>query len=203
VYSTLKDRILALPEQERNARRALYTQEEWDKSWELNAFDHQLPPLGDDWTSWTVVGGRRTGKTTAGRRWMQGKMSLPNAQGLVIIHHTNHLSTVSKQFWDDLIKAGEQGNWRMTQHDQTGAYELRHNVVGDNRVLEFTTEGRVMNNNGFLGPRTNCDYLWADEILDAPTVMQFYPLTKQFCFTEPTKLPEVTIVSQAGKPRVY
>lgn len=197
MYSTLRSRIEALPDGEFAARRALYTDDEWNNSWELNAFDHQLWPMGDDWTSWTVIAGRRTGKTTAGKRWIQSKMHIPGVRLLVMVHHPNELSRVSKEFWDDIVKSGNPDSWRMKQDVNSGNYRLATQSGADVRNLEFVLESRTYQ--GFVDPH----YLWADEVTDATLVMHSYPLTKQFCFTEPVKLAEGTIVSQAGKGRVF
>jgi phage terminase large subunit-like protein len=40
--------------------------------WCLYARDDQLPPEGDDWTIWLLLGGRGSGKTRAGAEWVRG-----------------------------------------------------------------------------------------------------------------------------------
>jgi len=179
----------------------LYTDYEWQNSWELNAWPHQLPPTYSDWRSWTVVGGRGTGKTTAGVKWVESKMGIPGAKTLVILHHQKEINRIPKVFWEDLTRAGNPGNWRIQQREVgTGAsYVLVGTQSGYKTTVELWTEARVFD--GMRGGHNAFDYVWADEITDAVQVEAAFPFVTQFCFTEPVKLSADTIVSRAGKER--
>ena len=50
-------------------REILQTQA--SKEWRINALDHQQTPVGDDWTTWLILGGRGCGKTRAGAEWVR------------------------------------------------------------------------------------------------------------------------------------
>lgn len=46
-----------------------------NKEWRINALDHQIPPAGDDWTTWLILGGRGAGKTRAGAEWIRAAVN--------------------------------------------------------------------------------------------------------------------------------
>ncbi|MDE0589888.1 terminase family protein [Halocynthiibacter sp. C4] len=41
---------------------------------EFWAFPHQLPPEGEDWRTWVIMGGRGAGKTRAGAEWVRSEV---------------------------------------------------------------------------------------------------------------------------------
>lgn len=46
--------------------------------WEVWARDDQLPPAGDDWRTWLILGGRGSGKTRTGAEWIRAQaLGLP------------------------------------------------------------------------------------------------------------------------------
>ena len=47
--------------------------EELLHDWEVWARDDQLPPPGDDWRTWLILGGRGAGKTRAGAEWVRAQ----------------------------------------------------------------------------------------------------------------------------------
>jgi hypothetical protein len=66
------------------------------------------------------------------------------------------------------------------------------------RLLHIIVEQRLKD---IRLPGTDYEYVWADEIEDAPELMRQLPRVKQFVFTQPTKLPTDTILSRAGNSR--
>ncbi len=63
-----------LPESERLAwlaRMSARELEYWRLNWLFWARDDQLPPEGDGWSTWLLMGGRGAGKTRAGAEWVR------------------------------------------------------------------------------------------------------------------------------------
>lgn len=191
MFETLRQRIEALPEPEYLARRAMYSDQEWERSWALQAYPHQLPPLGDDWRAWTVIGGPGTGKTVAGMRWVEAKLENNHPCRILIVTPSGHMNNLETRVRDDLHhRRGTEWELLFTSG------EIR--VQWGTRIVRFVSEENAHRDlqGGFF------DYIWGDEIFDAQEIINRAPRTQQFCFTEPTKLPTETMLSRAGGPRV-
>lgn len=191
-YSSIRERIEALPEPERSARRLLYSDYAWEHAWELNAWPHQIPPIGDDWTSWTVLGSRAQGKTTAGFKWMEQKL-IPRSEKtmLVVLGYRKDMPRISAMFSSSITEAGLATDFTFNKKHTGDRFES----LSPKCILDIVPA--PASDGYWQFPRTNYDYIWADEISDATILMQTFPLTKQFVFTQPTKLPKQTILSLA------
>lgn len=185
MLKTKRDHISELPHEQFSARRAMYTDEEWQSLWELNAYPFQLPPEGD-WVSWTVLGGGGVGVTTAGRRWMVDKFltAEPGTNLVSIHHHMRALDDQAHLMWDELKVDPDL----QTQNDGRD-FKFRNTSRGVRLVM--------LNNNPDSWRGLDATYLWADDITDATQVRASFIRTSQFCFTRPVKLDPETIVTRA------
>lgn len=187
---TLKQEILELPPKERDARRAFYSDDEWENSWELNAFPFQIEPVFEDWTVWTILAPPRQGKTFAGEHWAWEK-------------HMEQGSNVLCIFRDRIAIEPSRDNFmRMASHpisERKTSYGKILSSLHTDSTLICTSEATVRDG-GIRG--LNIHYVWADEIRDAtPIVRELSPTVKKFLFTQPLKLCKDTVISRAGDSR--
>lgn len=197
MFESLKDRIQSLPEPERSARRAFYSNEEWYTSWELNAWPHQLPPVSDQWTSWTIIGSRRTGKTEAGYQWSKEQF-LSGNNVLGVFQHKGVLEDVTYRLWGELraLPAVENSTDFSLKGMETSAPRLKLN----GKIFSFVTVNGYNRFSRGLSP----DCIWADEVLDANIIVRdFADGKRRLLFTQPVKLDPDTMVSRAGDGRIY
>lgn len=193
-YSSIRQRVDALPEPERSSRRMLHTDWEWNNLWSLNAWDHQLPPLGDDWKAWTLIGSRRCGKTIAGYKWLSDKLFAGTGSKLLAVtRYPTGLDILREWFYADTIKFG--GSIEYKTQNRGGYTEI---TSPSGRTLHIVKERMAERDGWYTIPHRDYDYVWADEIESAPVLMDMLPRTHQFVFTGPTKLPEETLLSRAG-----
>src|SRR6478609_1392989 len=177
-FQTLRQQIEALPEPERSARRAFYTEAEWN-SWELNAFPHQLPPLSNDWMIWSITGGRRTGKTTAGVKWAANALSYNQHVG-VVTYYANQIESLVGLF--------------MREHDLRympfkGSHSVRLELKKGQGAIDIHP-WRPSDRGGMLRGH-DYTYLWGDELGDPGEIIQETDHSvMQYCFTSPARIPE-------------
>lgn len=189
-FQTLKQRIEALPEPERAARRALYSDSDWEGLWELNAYPHQIPPMDNDWKSWTVIGPPNSGKTWAGMAWVMEKfVTGTNPTTILALFHHQHAPGAAARFihGQTVVKDAALTNLQSSP-------VLYSPVMGNKIIFDIQS-------NSQRHVASNIDYVWADEIASAPDIMAVFPFVKQFVFTNPAKLPANTRISRAGEPR--
>lgn len=193
---SLKQEILSLPPEEREARRAFYSDEEWD-SWELNAYPFQLEPLSDDWTVWTIIAPRRTGKTTAGEHWALEKHQREKANVLCIFRDRKAIEPTLERF----IEALEASATDRYVKRSTPADYLQVLYNSDQGTSLICASEQMVRGDSLRG-LNRFDYVWADEVMDADVIRaRIPPPTKKFLFTQPTRLSPDTIISRAGDPR--
>ena len=190
---TLRQQIEALPEQERSRRKSFYSDDEWDVSWELNARPFQIEPPSDDWRTWTILGGRRVGKTYAGEHWAIEKYFNEYKSVLCLIGHSDQTQLTFKPMfrYADLFP----GEFDIDSSGHPHTYRIRDR---SGTVMMIGSESFYKPEN-FRGMKF--DYIWGDEIFNAQEIVDHNPLTTRFLFTEPTKLPTDTIISRAGDVR--
>ncbi len=192
-YSSIRSRVEALPEPDRSARLALHSRYEWETSWELNAWDHQRPPMHDDWQSWTVIGPRRTGSSYAGLRWMGDKLFHNTSDKLlVMLRYPQQLNDVYGFFRQNIIDFGGEEEYRISKNGDQALFKLSNGL--QTLLIMPETKNSVDRLRGL-----HYDYVWADEIEDAEELVYTLRTTKQFLFTNPTKLPRETVLSRAGE----
>lgn len=189
MFESLKSRIESLPEPERSARRALYSDDEWENLWELKAYPFQLPPAGD-WKSWTIIGGRGVGKTEAGFQWAVSEVK----KGKNVFGYLHHQNLGQKYL---LILQEEVRQQRLTEvayESRTRSIRVRDKGAGGELHLEVQSPER---GGGVY------DSVWADEIYNAAEMRNMFPMASKFVFSQPTILDPETIVSRAGDGRVF
>lgn len=187
-YPTLKTQILSLPEPERSARRRLFSDWEWENSWELNAYPHQLPPLSDDWKYWTILGSPRTGLSTAGLRWFEHLVMNHSNVTAVALFEGRHIADFHLTEFLMILPGHVKDACTIRSFDGL----LR---IGDS---SFTFRP-FLRNDPKLYP-SQYTHVWADQILDSEEVSSRFHAA-QTLFTQPTKLHPDTHLSIAGKPR--
>lgn len=186
---TIRQQIEALPEPERTARKSLYTDAEWRALWELNAFPFQLPPKGG-WDSWTVIAPPRTGKTTAGLNWVHGLVTNnPDRHTyiLIIVRLIEGRVRIAEALREKLFSSPNH-TWEYNLEMKDGTIRYRE------RDMSLEIEILPEREESWRG--LDPDYVWGDEVLDAEHIRRSFPFTKQFCFTNPTKLDSDTIVTR-------
>lgn len=160
----------------------------------VNGYGHQIPPEGDDWLSWTIVGSRKTGKTWAGIRWMQSKLTdLSRCSRILFLGPTtSHNSHTMKQMYEHLNNLLQPGLITFTRKgEEFGQFVF--NPTGSVLQARLYADNTKHNLYG-----VHYDFVWADEILNAQMIVDALPATEKFLFTEPTILPVDTVVSRAG-----
>lgn len=191
-YQSIRSRVEALPEPERSAHLALRSRSEWETSWELNAWDHQRPPLHNDWTAWTIIGPRRTGSTHAGLRWVEEKLFTDyKAKMLVMLRYPGMVDAVYGHFRQTIDSWGAGEGYRIRKSGDRAFFNLSNGL----QTLEIMPE-RSDYEDKLRG--RHFDFVWADEVEDAEKLMYNLRTTKQFVFSNPTKLPAETLLSRAG-----
>lgn len=194
---TLRQKIEALPEPERSARRAFYTDDEWEFGWDLNAYPFQIEPATDDWKIWTIIAGPGTGKSYAGEHWAWEKFFDKRANVLCLFQ--------SRESVDDHFATFFQRGEMWSGHFE---HSLRDEVYTQRHLRDVTTRNMMTCavNNARHDPSQEgviYDYIWADEVLDAEQVVDTYPRAAKFLFTQPTRLHPDTLLSRAGDGRTY
>ncbi|UDL16348.1 terminase large subunit [Microbacterium phage Zooman] len=192
---TLKQQIEALAEPQRSTRRAFYTDDEWENSWELNALPFQIEPQSDDWKIWTIIAPPKAGKTWAGEYWVKEKFFRDQKDVLCLFSSPQEVQKEAQHF------ASLTENWSgfKTYFTPEDYIQILYNQFCD-RTLVFASVD-VLRRGALRGMKP--EYLWADEIEDANEVVQNFPFTERFLFTQPTKLHPDTIISRAGDGRTY
>lgn len=195
-YSSVRSRVEALSEPERSARLRLYSEEDWDIKWELNAWPHQLAPSGDDWKAWTVIGPPGSGKTIAGYMWARSKFYDVESSYdiLAIFRHPKDVERIGRMFYRELGDRGIEKDFDLSTTYTRIRFEERNPLSRPTR-LHLVAESEVTEGTYLRG--REYDYIWADEIEDARMLMYQQPTTKQFAFTGPTRLPDDTLLSRA------
>jgi hypothetical protein len=194
---TLRQQIEALPEPERSARRAFYDDDEWNYSWELNAYPFQIEPASSDWKYWTIVAPPNSGKSYAGEYWAWNKFfNLANVlcifsgggyeMDLSFKRFMNTAELWSGHFDYDRIDGVERA---VSIRDRSSKRSLRG--MSEDAFLRGAARGMMF------------DYVWADEVFDAAEIAKEYPMAEKYLFTQPTKLHPDTIVSRAGDGRTF
>lgn len=192
---SLKQQIEALGEPERSIRRAFYTDEEWENAWELHALPFQVEPPSDDWKIWTIIAPPKTGKSWAGEHWAWEKHFRDREDVLCIF---SDLEQVKKHYhtFFQLADMWQHHDYHSTPEDYM---QILHDKT-TGRSLICASE-KVLRAGNLRGMRPK--YIWADEVENAEEVVQNFPLTERFLFTQPTKLHPDTIISRAGDGRTY
>lgn len=187
---TLKQQIEALPEPERSARRAFYSDDEWEDSWELNAYPFQIEPATEDWRVWTIIAGRKAGKSWAGEHWAWEKFFEARKNVLCIFSNDDERKDAFRTFFQlaDLW----QGHFDTTMHS---VYDIKEGT-------KLTTVTEDMWKNGKTRG-SHFDYIWADEVFAATPIVHDFPHATRFLFTEPVKPHNETIISRAGDGRSF
>lgn len=179
--------IHSLPEDQQAPQRLFFTEDEWmGRAYHpiLDRSPHQMPPTGNDWATWTVIGPPGTGKTTAGMLWLfdmfMGSAPLETVHGVVSETEFNiigaRISTLLNPHLDvSLIKSDR------------GVLEYVNDITG--AKLALTTPAHRF---GY-----DAKYLWWDDAEDAQSVVKRYSQwATHIVFTNPTKLPDDTVVSR-------
>lgn len=192
-YQSLKQRILEMPDEEQSRWRAYYSDSEWETSWELHAYPFQLPPRGH-WNSWTIIGGRGVGKTLAGMKWSVDKFT-DGHDVIGVFHHPQVLFHFFENMWKSIQQNHGFHSMEASIRQMERTAILRDHDTG--KRLTFTAESSAPPSGGRYG----YEYVWGDEVTDAGQIRQFFPLARQYVFTQPVKLDPDTIVSRAGEER--
>lgn len=195
-YTSVKTRVDALPEPERSARRSLYTDHEWATLWELNAWPHQLAPQGDDWEAWTVIGPPGTGKTVAGYMWLREKFyQTDKVLNLIgILRHPKEIQRLGALYQAEIEQRGFQDYFTYSSTFTRVRIEEKNPLTYPTR-LHLVSESEV--ESGMIRG-LKYDYVWADQVADANMIQYHMPAAKQFVFTDPARLVEATLLSQAA-----
>lgn len=192
---------MALPEEDRDVRRALYSEEEWEHAWELRSYPFQQAPPGESWKSWSVYSPPRVGATTAGLEWMLSKIFRPTIQGnapasgLIILYFDSLFEVVGGRFSAEITRI-QDPNWVWDVSSRSKAV-LTNKADGRNLTLEVSTDP------GPAREGRTPDYLWADDPTNAASIRAMFPGVRQFVFTGALHPDPDTIVSRAGDERPY
>ncbi|QIG57813.1 terminase, helicase domain [Microbacterium phage PauloDiaboli] len=198
-YSSLRSRIESLPEPERSARRKLFTTQEWH-SWKLKAYDHQLPPQGDDWKIWTMIGPPRSGATRTGFEWALDKLVYhpgPRVRVLGLMHHHKDVEYLDNRMWDELYRLWGGSRFRHQASGHAGMHAYFEDKGQPYNEVHFMSE-RAVGDHGTYARDNKFDFVWADGIRDSEEVVRSYPNAHQFIFTNPDRLHPETLYSRAN-----
>ncbi|URP22152.1 terminase large subunit [Microbacterium phage Big4] len=192
---TLKQQIEALGEPQRSIKRGFYTDDEWENSWELNALPFQIEPQSDDWKIWTIIAPPKAGKTWAGEHWSWEKFLREKSDVLCLFSTPGEVQREFKRF----VALSEE--WTIFRaHSTPEDYMQILQNQASNRTL-ICASMNVLRQGVLRGMKP--EYVWADEVEDAIEIVQNFPFTERFLFTQPTKLHPDTIISRAGDGRTY
>lgn len=192
---SLRQQIDALPEPDRSKRRAFYTDEEWEHAWELNARPFQIRPESPDSRIWSIIGGRRVGKSWAGEHYVIENYVEEHKSVLGVFYHQQAMmKSFQPLFQYTEMFAGEFE----TKREGDAIISMKDLRLGTG--LLFMTESSWAKR-GTRGQRW--DFIWGDEVTNAIPIVEQNHMTPEFLFTEPAKLHPDTLVSRAGDGRTY
>jgi phage terminase large subunit-like protein len=127
---------------------------------EFWALPHQLPPEGDDWRTWVILGGRGAGKTRAGAEWVRSMVEgdRPTDPG-----RARRVALVGETIDQvrEVMVFGESGIMACTPPDRTPAWEAtRKRLVWPNGAMAQLYSAH--DPDGLRGPQF--DAAWVDEL---------------------------------------
>jgi phage terminase large subunit-like protein len=142
---------------------------------EFWALPHQMPPEGEDWRTWVILGGRGAGKTRAGAEWVRTMVEgdRPTDPG-----RARRVALVAETIDQarEVMVFGESGILACTPPDRTPAWEAtRKRLVWPNGAVAQLFSAH--DPDGLRGPQF--DAAWADELAkwkraeEAWTMLQF------------------------------
>ena len=198
---SLRARIERLPQEEREERRSLFSDEEWN-GWDLNAFPWQLEPRDPNWRVWVINASRGMGKTYTGMRWALSVLLNPEPRALpsklVCLFPTHrHAESV----FDTTLDVLDQAVFNP-------AIEVQHDMVSGVRgIRNSETEALMLFSRTYdieIWRGSNATHLWADELTGQTKdwFMQI-PSVEKYVFTggRPPILPAGGYESRPGLPR--
>lgn len=180
---TLKDLIESLPEVERVARKAMFSEWEWEHDWRLHAWPHQVPHR-EGWRYWSIIGPPGTGATAAGEMWLLDKLInvTPNTQYLALPGN-DRVGQVADSLFESLnTYAQAQGTPYPTRKWSKGGGEIRIDFPWLSSALTImdTDPNRLRG----LNPQ----YVWVERAQDANAYTSLFPRVKQMVFSGPIKM---------------
>ncbi len=124
------------------------------------ALPHQLPPPGQDWRTWLILGGRGSGKTRAGAEWVRSRVegSRPRDPGQAI-----RVALVGETYDQarDVMVFGESGILACSPPDRRPDWEAtRRRLVWPNGAIAQVFSASEAE--GLRGPQF--DAAWVDEL---------------------------------------
>jgi phage terminase large subunit-like protein len=142
---------------------------------EFWALPHQLPPEGDDWRTWVILGGRGAGKTRAGSEWVRSMVegNRPNDPG-----RARRVALVGETLDQvrEVMVFGESGILACSPPDRAPAWEAsRKRLVWPNGAIAQLCSAH--DPDSLRGPQF--DAAWVDELAkwkraeEAWTMLQF------------------------------
>lgn len=184
--TSLRQRVEALPPEQRELAMSLYTEVEWRNRWDLNAWPHQLPPQDDEWRIWTIIGPPATGKTTAGMMWVKSLLDSlhdirPWREIFALLPTQAEQARISKLFVEEYDRDGRLND--LAKIENLGVM-IRITHQNSNRI-HF---GSHHDFNSLRGWGTPGAYIWADEAYDARDLHDFMPFAHKYVFTGPVVL---------------
>lgn len=183
---SLRDKITALPPEEYAARRALFTDDEWHNSWEVNGYPFQLPPPGDEWRFWSVYSPPGVGSSRAGVEWVFSVLQQEGAHVAVILY-------------EDINPTNFAGYIYSTARPDE-PYSLDGGTIGRARTEERSvTVVPYGSMDVLLGMEIS--HVWADNATDANVIVKAVPNAQRYVFTDPLRPVPSTLVSRAGDER--
>lgn len=183
---SLRDKISALPPEEYAARRALFTDDEWENSWEVNGYPFQLAPPGDGWRYWSVYSPPRVGSTRAGVEWVFSVLQQVSAHVAVIlygaINPTSFAGYVYSTARPDEPFLLDGSSVARAHTEERSVTVVPYRRMDGLRGMEIT-------------------HVWADNATDANDIVKAVPNAQQYVFTDPLRPVPSTLVSRAGDER--
>jgi hypothetical protein len=128
--TSLRQRVEALPPEQRELAMSLYTEVEWRNRWDLNAWPHQIPPQDDEWRVWTIIGPPATGKTTAGIMWVKSLLDSshdvgPGREIFALLPTQAERDRTAKLFVEDYDREGRRRRHDLYHTSEPQPYPLR------------------------------------------------------------------------------
>lgn len=182
---TIREHLMALPDEERKARLAMLTEYEWLRMFELDAFPHQLPP-NDIWRYWNLIGPPRSGLTTAGMNWFIAQATHPeqSTQYLALPGKDSAVEETSRMVVDELEAMREHGL-------KVPDYAIK-NFGREIRIMypKLSSSVSIMGMDPSALRGRTAHYLWVDNAHDANAYVPLFPMIEKAVFTRPNILTE-------------
>lgn len=190
--TSLKERILALPTEEQETRRAYYSKEEWETSWALHARPFQVAPLGE-WKVWSIYSPPGFGSTRAGAEWVADTLLENKGKPVTVLVYCGYPARMDK------IRQEITGALL-----NRGVTDIRTAPVGTSigLILPWVASVRFTRDTSDPIRGVRADYVWGDSVLRAGDIVQNHPQAERFVFSDPARPANHTLVSRAGDPRI-